>query len=333
MKRLREVLPCLVLALGLFTGCTTVGETGRKQIMLVTPEQETQMGLQAFSQIKTTEKISRDPVMNARLQRIGKRISASVGRDLPGAQWEFVVFDSPQTLNAFALPGGKVGFYSGLINLAGPSDDEIAIVMGHEIAHVTSRHGGERQSQAMLAGLGGAALQIGARNSENRDLYLLAYSSVSALGILKYSRDHENEADTIGLRYAARAGYDPRAGVTFWRKMEAANSGPSVPKFLSTHPPTAERIANLARLAPPLMPTYEQAKLEFAGGTAAPNAPKPATPAVKAPLAPRSTAPSNNPSSAPAGAKSPVVARPAPAPAPAAKPSTEKQELDRFLGR
>jgi predicted Zn-dependent protease len=326
MKRLKQVLPLLVLALGLLTGCTTVSETGRKQIMLVTPAQETQMGVQAFSQIKTTEKISQNPAMNARLQRIGKRIAASVGRDLPNAQWEFVVFDAPQTLNAFALPGGKVGFYSGLINLAGDSDDEIAIVMGHEVAHVTSRHGGERQSQAILAGVGGAALQIGARNSENRDLYLLAYTSVSTLGILKYSRDHENEADTVGLRYAARAGYDPRAGVTFWRKMAAANNGPSVPKFLSTHPPTAERIANLAQLAPPLMATYERAKLQFEGGAASPGAPAP-TPAPVTPTAPKPA------TAVPAGTKSPVVARPVPPPAPAAKPSTEKQELDRFLGR
>ena len=288
------------------------------------------MGMQAFSQIKTTEKLSQDPVANARLQRIGRRVASAVGRDLPNAQWEFVVFDAPQTLNAFALPGGKVGFYSGLMNLAGPSDDEIAAVMGHEIAHVTSRHGGERQSQAMLAGLGGAALQIGARNSDNRDLYLLAYSSVSTLGILKYSRDHETEADTVGLRYAARAGYDPRAAVTFWRKMEAASSGPSVPRFLSTHPPTQDRIANLSALAVPLMPVYEQAKLRIEGGSPQAAA-VPAAPAVASPAAVKPAA--TQPVAAPAPAKSPVVARPVVPSTPAAKPSTEKQELDRFLGR
>lgn len=331
MKRFHVVFACLVLSLGLLSGCTTVNETGRSQLMLVTPEQETQMGVQAFSQMKSTEKISQDPVANARLQRIGRRIAESVGRDLPNAQWEFVVFDAPQTLNAFALPGGKVGFYSGLMNLAGPSDDEIAVVMGHEIAHVTCRHGGERQSQAILAGVGGAALQIGARNSENRDLYLLAYSSVSTLGILKYSRDHETEADTVGLRYAARAGYDPRAAVTFWRKMEAANSGPSVPRFLSTHPPTQDRIANLAALAPGLMPTYEQARLRYEGGSPAPAAPAAAKPAA----AVKPTAPQPAPVTAPATgtAKSPVVSRPVVPAAPAPKSSTEKQELDRFLGR
>ncbi|MEY4487590.1 MAG: hypothetical protein RIQ79_98 [Verrucomicrobiota bacterium] len=333
MKRVQTALPFLGLIIALFSGCTTVGETGRKQLMLITPDQEMQMGVQAFTQMKTTEKVSHEPLANARLQRIGRRIAASVGSDLPAAQWEFVVFDAPQTLNAFALPGGKVGFYSGLMNLAGQSDDEIAIVMGHEIAHVTCRHGGERQSQAILAGIGGAALQIGARNSDNRDLYLLAYGSVSTLGILKYSRDHESEADTVGLRYAARAGYDPRSAVTFWRKMEAANSGPSVPGFLSTHPPTQDRIANLAQLAPGLMATYEQAKRNYEGGTPA-TAPTPTAAPVKA-VAPsaRPTAPAPAPGSAPAASNSPVVARPAPASTPAAKPSTEKAELDRFLGR
>jgi predicted Zn-dependent protease len=318
MKRVPTALPFLALIIVLFSGCTTVGETGRKQLMLITPDQEMKMGAEAFTQMKTTEKISRDPVANARLQRIGRRIAVSVGSDLPSAQWEFVVFDAPKTLNAFALPGGKVGFYSGLMNLAGQSDDEIASVMGHEIAHVTCRHGGERQSQAILAGLGGAALQIGARNSENRDLYLLAYGSVSTLGILKYSRDHESEADTVGLRYAARAGYDPRSAVTFWRKMEAANNGPSVPRFLSTHPPTQDRIANLAQLAPGLMATYEQAKRNYEGGAPAPSA----VPAKAA-----------APSARPPAPNSPVVPRPVPASTPAAKPSTEKAELDRFLGR
>ena len=250
------------------------------------------MGVQAFAEIKKQEKISTDPAVNARIQRIGKRIAASVGRDLPNAQWEFVVFDSEQ-LNAFALPGGKVGFYTGLIKLA-ESDDEIAVVMGHEIAHVTSRHGAERQSQAMLIGLGGVALGVGTRNDENQQYYMLAYGLGSTLGTLAYSRDHETEADVVGLRFAARAGYDPRAAVSFWKKMAAKETGGRPPKLLSTHPPSAERIENLQRLAPGLVPLYEQAKANIDAGGA--------------------------PAAAPAGA----------APKSAA---SEQQELDRFLGR
>lgn len=249
---------CLLASAVGFTGCTTVPESGRSQLLLVSPSEEARSGVTAFSQIKQKEKVTTEPVVNARIGRIGRRIAAAVGRDLPNANWEFVVFDSPQ-LNAFALPGGKVGFYTGLIDLAG-SDDEIAAVMGHEIAHVTSRHGGERQSQAMLVGLGGMLLDTGTQENKNREAFLLAYGLGSTLGTLAYSREHETEADIIGLRFAARAGYDPRAAISFWQKMAAKNSGGGQLKWLSTHPPTGERIARLQQIAPTLVPLYEQAK-------------------------------------------------------------------------
>jgi predicted Zn-dependent protease len=260
----RRILTALFLLAGLiaFPGCTTVPETGRSQLVVVPSSVAAQSGAAAFLQIKEKEKVTAEPVVNARITRIGRRIAAAVGRDLPDANWEFVVFDSPQ-LNAFALPGGKVGFYTGLINLAG-SDDEIAAVMGHEIAHVTSRHGAERQSQAMLVGGLGALLNAGTQENKNRDLFQLAYVGVSALGTLAYSREHETEADAVGLRFAARAGYDPRAAISIWQKMAAKNSGPAQPKWLSTHPPTAERIARLQQLAPTLLPLYEQAKAGMA---------------------------------------------------------------------
>jgi predicted Zn-dependent protease len=301
MKRRLLALFAAAASLLLFPACTTVQETGRSQVILMSAAEESSMGVQAFSQIKKQEKISTDPAVNARIQRIGKRVAAAVGRDLPNAQWEFVVFDSDQ-VNAFALPGGKVGFYTGLINLAS-SDDEIAIVMGHEVAHVTSRHGAERQSQAMLIGLGGVALGVGTQNDKYADYYMLAYGVGSTLGSLAYSRNHETEADVIGLRFAARAGYDPRAAVTFWTKMAEKEGGARPPKFLSTHPPSAERIENLKRLAPQYMPVYEQAKATLAaGGEPAPV--NPATPATAAtPAAPAKTGPS------------------------------EREELDRFLGR
>jgi len=309
-RRLLSLLGAVVVLLGL-PACATVQETGRKQVILMSPEQEASMGFQAFAEIKKQEKISTDPAVNARIQRIGKRIAGAVGRDLPNAQWEFVVFESDQ-LNAFALPGGKVGFYTGLIKLA-ESDDEIAVVMGHEIAHVTSRHGAERQSQALLIGLGGVALGAGLRNDENREYWMLAYGVGSTLGSLAYSRDHETEADVVGLRFAARAGYDPRAAASFWRKMATKETGGRPPKLLSTHPPTADRIANLERMAPALMPLYEQSKAGL--GVAAPSAARPATAAAGAAVAP-----------APARA----APKPASPPRPAA---TEQQELDRFLGR
>ena len=281
MKRRSRPLALLlasVAALFVLPACTTVQETGRHQLMLTSPDSEAAEGMAAFAQMKKEEKISTDPALNARIQRIGKRIAGAVGRDLPNAQWEFVVFDAPDTINAFALPGGKVGVYTGLINLAGASDDEIAIVMGHEVAHVTSRHGGERQSQAMIVAAGAAALSVGTQESKNSQLYMLAYGGASTLGTLAFSRSHESEADSIGLRFAAKAGYDPRAAVTFWTKMAAKEKGASVPpKWLSTHPPSQERIENLKRLAPGLMPTYEQARANFAR-TGSPVAPAASSP-------------------------------------------------------
>jgi predicted Zn-dependent protease len=252
-------------ALGLLTGCTTVKETGRSQLMLVSPSDEAKMGLSAFAQIKKSEKISTDAVLNARIQTIGKRIAASVGREIPNAQWEFVVFDSP-AVNAFALPGGKVGVYTGLIKLAA-SDDEIAIVMGHEIAHVTSRHGAERTSQNYAfigVGLAAAvAMETQHVDPAKRNLALAAYGLGATVGyMLPYSRLHESEADSVGLRFAAGAGYDPRAAVTFWRKM-AAQGGAKPPEFLSTHPSDSTRIANLQALAPQYVPLYQQSKARF----------------------------------------------------------------------
>ncbi len=231
--------------------------------MLIDASTEMQQGLQAFEGIKKETPISRDAALQRRIQRIGERIASSVGRELPNAQWEFVVFDDPKTVNAFALPGGKVGVYTGLINLAS-SDDEIAAVMGHEVAHVTSRHGGERMSQQMAAAVGGAMTVALTENSSNRDAWRLAYASGAAAGVLlPFSRLHENEADAIGLRFAANAGYDPRAAITFWQKMAQKNSGNSTPKWLSTHPPTSERIANLERLAPQYLGIYETAKQRY----------------------------------------------------------------------
>jgi predicted Zn-dependent protease len=255
----------VALVVCLFSGCTTVNETGRSQLMLVSPAQEAQMGLAAFAQIKKEEKISKDPELNARIKRIGKRIAASVGREVPNAKWEFVVFDSP-TVNAFALPGGKVGVYTGLIKLAA-SDDEIAIVMGHEIAHVTSRHGAERTSQNYaIAGVGLLAaigMEVKDVDPAKRNMALAAYGVGSQVGLaLPYSRLHETEADSVGLRFAAGAGYDPRAGATFWKKM-AAKGGAKPPEFLSTHPSDATRIANLEQLAPKYMDLYKQSRARY----------------------------------------------------------------------
>jgi metalloendopeptidase OMA1, mitochondrial len=245
----------LVLALA---GCYTNPVTGRQYAVMTSLGEELQLGAQAFADVTKQETISRNPEVNARIQRIGKRIASAVGNQLPGAQWEFVVFDSPE-LNAFALPGGKVGIYTGLIDL-GVSDDELAQVMGHEIGHVVARHGGKRMTEATVVGLVGAAGAIAVDRkygSEKSQLFALAYGGISTVGyVLPHSRGDESEADLMGLQYAAQAGYDPDAAVTLWQKMAAASGQSKVPVWLSTHPSNSQRISNLRAAAPRFKQLY-----------------------------------------------------------------------------
>jgi predicted Zn-dependent protease len=242
--------------LGFLAGCYTVPETGRQALILPLFD-DVQMGAQAFAEIRAKEKVSTDPALNARIQKIGQRIAEAVGDRMPNAQWEFVVFDGPDTVNAFALPGGKVGVYTGLIKLAA-SDDELAFVMGHEIAHVTSRHSAQRASTMALAAAGGVALDVLARDDKKHDLMLAAYGLIAAGGTLAYSRSHESEADYVGLRFLAYAGYDPHAAVSFWQKMAAQEKGGArMPELLSTHPSDDRRIEALQAQIPEVMPIYE----------------------------------------------------------------------------
>ena len=228
------------------------------------------MGVAAFSQIKGQETISDNVMANDQVKRVGDRIARSVGRDLPNAKWEFVVFESDD-LNAFALPGGKVGVYTGLLDLT-DSDDELAAVMGHEIAHVSSRHGAERMSQQMVATgvnvLSEVAMEAKDVDDEKRQIARAVLGVGTTVGVmLPFSRLHETEADAIGLRFAAGAGYDPRAAADFWRKMQKANEGnQSPPEWLSTHPSSSSRIENLERLAPEYLPLYESVKRRIEAG-------------------------------------------------------------------
>ncbi|WP_414664985.1 M48 family metallopeptidase [Horticoccus sp. 23ND18S-11] len=270
MKRLALLLLAASLALA---GCYTNPVTGRKSLVLLSQGEELTLGAQSFQQIREKEKVSADPASNARVTRIGQRIAKAVGNELPDAKWEFVVFDSNQ-LNAFALPGGKVGVYTGLIKLA-ENDSELAIVMGHEIGHVIARHGAERMSEAMVisgvGALGAAAVEAKTGDAATRQTFELAYGGLTTIGrVLPHSRGNESEADRMGAIYAARAGYDPRASITFWQKMmaqkQAAGGAASEGKLgalLSTHPADTTRIADLKALMPSVLPTYEQNKGKF----------------------------------------------------------------------
>lgn len=250
----------ILLFLVALVGCTTVPETGRKALRFMPDSQLQSMAIEQFQQMKQEQRISKDPALNARIRQMGERIAKAAGQN--GATWEFVVFDDDKTVNAFALPGGKVGVYTGLIKLSG-SDDEIAAVMGHEVAHVILQHGNERVSQNLAAQMLGVGVQIGVRNKDEQtqQLAMLAYNVGTQVGVLlPYSREHEREADKIGLLYAAKAGYDPRAAVTFWQKMQQASGGQQPPQFLSTHPSHEDRIQRLQSFMPQAMQEYERAR-------------------------------------------------------------------------
>jgi predicted Zn-dependent protease len=207
------------------------------------------MGLQAYQQIKQEENVSGDAALNERVQTVGQRIAAVSGQ--PDWDWQFTLFDNPEP-NAFALPGGKVGVYTGLFKVA-RNDAQLATVMGHEVGHAIARHGAERMSQGILAQLGGVA--VGAATGSQA--YVEAYSQLATLGvILPYSRTQESEADEIGLMLMAEAGYDPREAVKLWQNFEAL-AGERPPEFLSTHPAEGTRIERLQELMPRALEIYQ----------------------------------------------------------------------------
>jgi metalloendopeptidase OMA1, mitochondrial len=244
-------------------GCYTVPETGRSSLNFISSGEELALGISEFEKLKQQAPISSDPVLNARLQNVGKRIADAVGDALPSAEWEFVLFDDPNTINAFALPGGKVGVYTGIMELAN-TDDELAVIVGHEIAHVTARHGSERMSHGMVAGLSQVLLGAAVADSDNRDLYMAAFGIGTAYAVmLPYSRSHELEADEIGIIYAAKAGYDPQASVEFWMKMNLVKGGNEPPEWQSTHPSDLNRIDRLEAMMPRVMPIYEENKVRY----------------------------------------------------------------------
>jgi len=237
--------------LPLITGCYTVPETGRRDMVLLSSNEEMKMGFSEFEKMKKEEKISKDPKINAMVQRVGKRIAAVA--ELPDAQWEFVVFEN-DVPNAFCLPGGKIGIYTGILPIT-QSEAGLATVMGHEVAHAVARHGASRISRAMGVQMIGQILgQAVAHKSERAQvLTMQAYGLGAQLGsTLPHSRMQESEADHIGLLYMARAGYDPQEAVAFWQRFGEFNrkAGGNTPWFLRTHPLDQKRVERLQALMP-----------------------------------------------------------------------------------
>ena len=229
-------------------GCASAPITGRNQLILLPESQDAEMGLAAWQEIREQQPVSNNRELQARVERIGRRIAAVSGAE--DWDWQFTLFENDEP-NAFALPGGKVGVHTGLFKVA-KNDDQLAAVMGHEVAHAIARHSAERMSQGMLSQIGAAAVGIGTGSSQ---LGQLAAQAATLGVILPYSRTQESEADEIGLMYMARAGYDPRAAVELWRNFQALG-GQRPPEFLSTHPAEGTRIERLEQLMPKAMEVY-----------------------------------------------------------------------------
>ena len=241
----------ILLLLGLLPGCYQVPVTGRKAMNLVDDKEVTKMSIAAFEDMKKQYPRSHDQARIEQLNRIGERLSKVVFWDMPDAEWEFVVFDVPQQINAFAMAGGKVGVFSGLYKII-DNDDQLASVLAHEISHVTAKHIHQRLSQELLVNttgvVGSVALMGTGANLLTVDAIQQVYGLSTGVTGLAFDRAKEKEADYIGLIYMARAGYNPEEAVKVLKKLDAetATSGKNMPPaFLSTHPSNPERILQL----------------------------------------------------------------------------------------
>lgn len=226
-------------------GCSENAATGRKQLVLVDDAQLVSFADQTWNEVVAKVPPVADPAAHARLARIGAPLVRAAGRD--DLDWSFKVLDSPE-LNAFVLPNGKVGFFRGLLELAG-SDDEVASVLGHEVGHVIARHSAERMSQevAVKAGVAVAQMLIAQEAGQWTDEIGAALGVGATLGvILPYSRKHELEADRVGVDLMRKAGKDPRAAIRFWERMIArADDAAKPPEVISTHPADDRRLEAL----------------------------------------------------------------------------------------
>jgi metalloendopeptidase OMA1, mitochondrial len=251
-----SLLGVAALIIAIIAGCETVPITGRSQLNIVSPAQETQMGAEAYQEILKQAKLSTDPAANALVTRVGTRIASATGRgDLP---WEFKVIDDPQIVNAFALPGGKVAVYTGILPVT-RDESGLAVVLGHEISHVMARHSAERLSEQLGAQLVAQGISAGITALTGLDPQAMQMGAglLVNMVLLPWGRKQESEADHLGLIYMAEAGYDPRAARDLWIRMgEAAKGRSRPPEFLSTHPSEETRVHQIESWLPEALQHY-----------------------------------------------------------------------------
>ena len=256
------------VVLASLAGCETNPYTGRSQLLMTSVSQEMQMGAQAYSQVKNDPKMhqSQDPREIEPVRRVAARIIEAAKQSKYAEmanqfQWEVTVIKDDKTMNAFALPGGKIAVYTGIFPVA-KTEAGLAAVLGHEVTHALARHGAERMSQGQLTNVTLQVLGTAAGTAGGNAM--LGQAAMAALGagvqvgvLLPFSRKHESEADYIGILLAADAGYDPRESVHLWERMEQVSGGKGPAEFLSTHPGHETRIEQLKKWMPEAMAIYQ----------------------------------------------------------------------------
>lgn len=255
MKR----LILIVLLATLLAACAT-SPTGRSQLMLVSPSQLNAMGIAAFDQMRQQGKFAKAPDKRAYATCVADALIRVLPPPYPQEKWQVEIIDD-QAANAFALPGGRIGVNLGMFKVA-KTPAELAAVLGHELAHVVARHPAERVSDQLAAqvGVAAASAYAGTRGIDPNTAQTLLGAGTQVAVLLPFSRTQESEADVLGQRYMAQAGFDPAAAVTLWQNMEKASSGSRGPAFLSTHPSPGNRIGKLAANAPALESIYRAAR-------------------------------------------------------------------------
>jgi predicted Zn-dependent protease len=256
----------LVASLAFLAACSTVPITGRRQLSLVSDSEINTLAATQYRDVITKGPLSTNSQQVAMVRTVGQRIQAAVetyfrqqnaSDQLSGYQWEFNVINDAQQ-NAWCMPGGKVAVYTGILPIT-QDDNGLAVVMSHEIAHAVAKHGSERMSQGLVQQLGGQALSaaLSTNSAATQQLALQAFGVGSQVGLLKYGRNQESEADHLGLIFMAMAGYNPDGAITFWQRMDARENQASPPEFLSTHPSNGTRIADIQRELPEARKYYK----------------------------------------------------------------------------
>ncbi len=247
-------------------GCATVPVTGRKQLSLVSNAEIIPLSFDSYKQVLAESKLSDNQEWSSMVHSVGVRIQGGVEQymednglssQLDGFEWEFNLI-ADDIVNAWAMPGGKVAFYTGIMPIC-IDENGVAVVMGHEVAHAIANHGRERMSTQLAAqlGLGTVSAAMGQNPTMTQEIFMQSIGMGTKIGMLKFSRTHESEADKIGLIFMATAGYDPHEAPKFWERMQA-NSGGAPAEWLSTHPSHERRISDLNAQIPDAMTYYKR---------------------------------------------------------------------------